>query len=725
MRTRLLLLLAALALAVSAQCATPTCGLTIITHGFQRPGSDGALPGWVSEMALAINARTGANLPIYRFRYDKDSLFGLTDYLKSNDKVVSENGDVDLAVRGGAIILLDWVGVSNEWRDYSAQDVADRFYKDLFQRLHSGRELASVPIHLIGHSRGASLNSRLAYRLAQSGILVEQVTTLDPHPVTSVGGTDWVPETFSNVVFADNYFQNEDFPDGQDVAGAYRQNLNLVINSLFPPFTQHQQIHTYYHGTIDLSARSDKEVDVELSWYQAFAPRAETGYNFSRFINSYRSVLGKSQLLIGLDGMPRGSGFRAAVGFSFKHWPNAGFDQGDDIATSIFVGETVDIPYYHASQNYDQTITFSLDEDTNPFNQGGSDFKPVSQTSRQDGAIQMATFALTPTTADIGTRFLRVKASNATGRSRYDYYFKPIQVLAAANSKARISTLTPRTLPVLTLPQTQRITIIGTDFTPNSTLSLFDGQSAIASIPGKLTFISPNELKYDIAVGTKAGPWEVKVLNGAVESAPFAFTVTGATDLNAPAAPDGLIASLWAGNGQISLDWTNPSDASGITKAWVKFGALPTSSSDGTAYPLPASKPLRLALPVSEGSRLVHLWLEDGAGNRSHNNLASISLGADRTSPIVQISSPAANPPPTSQGSVVLSGSYSDNLSGVASLKWHNFVSGTDGFVTLTGSPLAGTFTTPAIPLTPGLNGIGITATDAAEGLNRILRRCP
>ena len=716
----------------AAETAKPTCGLTIITHGFQPPGkilfvgSDGALPAWVSAMANEINARTGANLPVRRFRYDKASiLFGLNDLNRTNDKIVPENGDVDLNISGGAIILLDWVGLADETIGYRTQEVADRFFSELFERAHHGRDLASVPIHLIGHSRGASLNSRLAFRLAERGIIVDQVTTLDPHPVKFVNilplfdliQDDVIPEIFENVVFADNYWQSDDYPDGRPVPGATNRSLTGVFTGDF--HKGHEWVHTYYHGTIEPTRILPYSVDgeyIQQTWYNNTVPRSLTGYNYSRYGSAEREAAALNQYLVGTSGLAVGTGFRRIIvpDSSFENWPNAGFDQRESIRTSISVGETVGIPYHQVSRRHGQTITFSLDGDTNPFNQGGHDVGSTNFSGRAGGIIKGEVFSWTPTTADVGTRFLRVKATHASGRTRYDYYFKPITVLAAANPNARISMLTPRTLPVLPLPQNQRITIVGSGYTPASTLSFFDGQSTIASNPSKLTYISPTELKYDLAVGSQAGTWTVRVVNGAVESDPASFSVTAATDTTAPAAPLGLSASPWAGDAQFALDWTNPSDASGIARAWVKTGSSPTSATDGIAYPLPANKPLRLALPVSEGSRSVHLWLEDGAGNRDHNTRATVTLGADATIPVVQISSPVANLPPTTQGTITLTGSYSDTLSGVASLQWRNFSAGTSGDTTMTGTSLGGSWTTPSITLTSGLNVIGVTATDAA-----------
>lgn len=283
--------------------------------------------------------------------------------------------------------------------------------------------------------------------------------------------------------------------------------------------------------------------------------------------------------------------------------------------------------------------------------------------------------------------------------------------VATAASRPTITSVSPRNLTGLPLPQTQRITILGTLFSSSSRLTFFDG---VNTYSGRVPLsISSTELKFDIAVGPNAANWTVKVVNGAVESDPFSFSVTSAVDTTAPSAPAGLSATRWASGNQFLLDWTNPSDPSGIAKAWVKIGSTPISPTDGVAYLLPANKPLQVALPLSSGSQSVHLWLEDGSGNRNQNNRATITIGTDVTSPVVLITSPSANPLTTTQGSVVLNGSYGDDLSGVVSVLWQNFPTGS-GAATLTSSGLGGTWATPAITLRPGLNIIGVTATDAA-----------
>lgn len=140
MITRLLLLLTALAFAVSAQCAAPTCGLTIITPGFQLAGVAGSkeLPPWVKLMAQAITNRIGVALPIYHVRYDK-----------SGNKAVIEDGptldSIAITNSGGGIIMLNWTEVSTETSDYHAQDVADYFFARIFDQQHNGHYLAGDP----------------------------------------------------------------------------------------------------------------------------------------------------------------------------------------------------------------------------------------------------------------------------------------------------------------------------------------------------------------------------------------------------------------------------------------------------------------------------------------------------------------------------------------------------------------------------------------------------
>lgn len=499
----------------------PTCGLTIITHGFQSPWpiGNGALPGWVRKMAEAIQERIGSSIPIYRIRYDK-----------ATDKVLIQDGhdDIDLEQNGGAIILLDWVGVSNETEDYPAQTVADKFFDWLFKEPHKGHNLAEIPIHFIGHSRGCSLNARMVYKLAEKGVLVDQVTTLDPHPSRPwhvPPGNDLVPKTYINVLFADNYYQLNDFPEGMEIDGAFNQDLSKVLKGI-KPAEEHMHVHTYYHGTIDTNVGPDTDIDhdhIVTAWYDGTLPRDETGYNFSRFTNTLlaRKLSGVNRFISGAEG----EGSRESVDSPQQLWSNAGFDQRSTVPSLVTVGQPIEIPYYFADRNSQQTITFYTDTDTNPFNEGFTQIGLENQNSRPAGSIGTAIFKWIPTAADAEKKYFMVKGANASGYARYDYYLKQIEVQSAPTPIPTITFVSPATL--LTSSTTQLIKIYGSNFLPPSDpnaskLVFYDPENI--SYPRIPTYISSGELRYDITV-LATGTWKVKVVNGSTESLPFSFTV--------------------------------------------------------------------------------------------------------------------------------------------------------------------------------------------------------
>ncbi|MCW5553703.1 MAG: hypothetical protein KIS67_16285 [Verrucomicrobiae bacterium] len=229
-------------------------------------------------------------------------------------------------------------------------------------------------------------------------------------------------------------------------------------------------------------------------------------------------------------------------------------------------------------------------------------------------------------------------------------------------------------------------------------------------------FISPFELKYDIAVGTTPAQWIVKVVNVTAESGSYPFYVVANDDTTSPGAPIALTAlpSPWANNNQFALNWTNPNDPSGIAKVWWKCGAVPTSASDSVSYRLPAYKPLPVSLAIFEGAQTIYVWLEDGSANKDHNNRASVTLRLDVKRPTISITTPTANLSySTSANSVSLSGVHADNLSGVTSVTWINNRGGA-GTASLTGNPLSGTWSTGPVAISSGDNTVTVTATDAA-----------
>jgi len=86
-----------------------------------------------------------------------------------------------------------------------------------------------------------------------------------------------------------------------------------------------------------------------------------------------------------------------------------------------------------------------------------------------------------------------------------------------------------------------------------------------------------------------------------------------------PPAPINLNASPSGSttNNSFTINWTNPSDLSGIYGAYYKLGSPPTSDSDYIAFT--STKPFTISASV-EGGQKVYVWLKDKAGNSSYLN---------------------------------------------------------------------------------------------------------
>ncbi|MBU2574724.1 MAG: T9SS type A sorting domain-containing protein, partial [Elusimicrobia bacterium] len=95
-------------------------------------------------------------------------------------------------------------------------------------------------------------------------------------------------------------------------------------------------------------------------------------------------------------------------------------------------------------------------------------------------------------------------------------------------------------------------------------------------------------------------------------------------DATPPPAPVSLTAtpSGWTNTNSFSINWTSPSDISGIAGAYYKVGSAPGSPTDGTyttGHPFTASV-------TAEGGQTIYVWLKDGVGNVNQNNRSSTTL---------------------------------------------------------------------------------------------------
>ena len=118
------------------------------------------------------------------------------------------------------------------------------------------------------------------------------------------------------------------------------------------------------------------------------------------------------------------------------------------------------------------------------------------------------------------------------------------------------------------------IRIIGSGFTGTSTLTFNDG---VTAYPGRVpTFVSANELDYNVTTGTNQANWrEVQVVNGAQTSNYGYFTV------NAPSAPPATTGSL-----VVNL---SPTGAISAGAQWQVDGTGYNSSGQVAGYLSPGS----------------------------------------------------------------------------------------------------------------------------------------
>jgi hypothetical protein len=410
-------------------------GVTLIAHGY---GSN--IDEWVTEMANAISLRPDVDIdqPRYAMRVVDHTHTDKTDPLDVTIEHLSGPSPTDPATDNPEImVLLDWSdvagdGLSGFWRSTKdvARDVASKlaepgFFTDL------SVPLAQLPLHLIGHSRGASLVGELAHNLGKLGIWVDQVTTHDPHPVDDymepwLGSWDFddAPmQAWENVAFWDNYWRS-DGPTSFDFTGepiANTHNVELDEGTLTQDgySNEHSDVHLWYHGTIDTSPDAfDYFEYVPSDWYYPqteFHPaRDASGYYFSRIINGTRPLDGIQESLPGLGGQAMGNYIPLETELA---WPNV---MEVAVAGQEFTVGEDDVPVTYLFQDADSSVSvaLTLDVDRNPYN---SNPIPSETTSELNSTTVGVGFGLLDSSAcEAGTYYVSAMISDGT-HTRYAY----------------------------------------------------------------------------------------------------------------------------------------------------------------------------------------------------------------------------------------------------------------------------------------------------------------
>jgi hypothetical protein len=444
LRDRLLLL----AVLLLVSCSGFGAGVTLVTHGF-----NGNVTDWVIPMCNRIpqyQTFPGTNYSIYQISITRSgSVYSLSQTFLggSTNPLASDSGEI--------IIALDWSTLATLSPAVSSTNIAAQAVNALLSTnliaAMAGKPLAELPLHLAGHSRGASVVTEMARLLGAQGIWVDHVTTWDPFPVSFILGDPAPPvKIYANVFFADDYWQNTDSPSGQAVSGAYSRYLTNVTGG-YPSGSAHSDTHLWYHGTIDLSTpATDTQATITSTertnwWTVGEAGGKNTGFCFSligqgdRLSTNQPEGPGTGQVR---DGLNKTWDFGAGVSANRSSlpadngaWPNiirfgvTGTNQflsGDSIPVHIYC-------QYGSNAASTATASFFLDRDSNPHD--GNETQIGSATFASTGTNQVlntnlnlfSTSAVPP-----GTYALFAKVADSF-HTRYLYASQ--KVIISANSQ--------------------------------------------------------------------------------------------------------------------------------------------------------------------------------------------------------------------------------------------------------------------------------------------------
>jgi Ca2+-binding RTX toxin-like protein len=421
-------------------------GVTILTHGY-----NGSINTWVAGLANAIAERAGGTSDTSQYTMIVNHALS-DNSVKVLSLTLDSGSPSPLQTHSGEIIVkLDWSQISSG--QVSTRTVGD-VVADFLMQSHAGLPpLADLPIHLIGHSRGASLNVEIANRLGAHGIWVDQQTFLDPHPVDGVN--DFLNADFGdvpmsvgdNVIFADNYWRTNgqssafDF-NGESVKGAHNQSLAESVQKDFV-VSAHESVPAYYHGTIDFNANSNGEEPIMDDWYDhsdAKPARDGTGFVFSR-------IAGGARPADGLSVDHGGSADRVMIDATGEQWANLA-DVKVLGGPQFQVGQNVRLSFTQQDRDSSSKVEFFLDTDRNPLN--GVTSELGEKTIGQSDSVNAEHFTAITASQPRGKYFIVAKVIDSAGNVRYEI----------ANHQIKLVTATEPSFTRLTKGGT--LTIVGT-----------------------------------------------------------------------------------------------------------------------------------------------------------------------------------------------------------------------------------------------------------------------
>ncbi len=444
-------------------------GVTIVTHGYVWAIGDE--PEWLGRMVESMRDYPKGDRGRRYTVQVQDDLFQCGG---NRVRIVGVGGpNPSVAPSGEIFIIVDWSQLSSA-EFCSARKVAEAVYSQFsdpdFFPLLEGRPLFEQSIHLVGHSRGASLVTELAKLAGEDGVIIDHLTFLDPHPTVGDGH----PTVHTNVLFADNYYQTSnvlDFPclTGLPVAGAFNRRLNTLSGGYL---CEHSDTHLWYHGTVDhVSVPLDDggatitSSEREL-WYEGGNQGRDSGFVYSRLSgrgnrkNAHRPNSDSDVVSTGFARLFGGdSHYRKEVDTTAASWPNIVTLEVAPESEFARIGEPIEIELQVYDRDSDSEVHFYLDSDTNPYNSNdvhefdGDSIYIASAPIRTTRAVSLDTSDVDPDAVGLG-HHLRARITDGA-HTRY-FYARPeivlaeqdtVVVVASAGSNGSISPMGSFAIP--------------------------------------------------------------------------------------------------------------------------------------------------------------------------------------------------------------------------------------------------------------------------------------